>query len=241
MNADDKLEMVVQKSRSLLDNMPGFFYIKTLASKYLYCSAEVASATKIKTKKLVGRTDDAFPWEEFCTQYQQDDNNAIDKKISDVLQPIPVSNSLVLTSRCVKNPIYDDLGNPIGIFGRATIFAGCKNIKEAIACIFLMNKSKKHDVFDDFPGANLTNRESECLFLILRGKTTKDIAKFLEVSPRTVETHIDHIKIKLGVCSKSEIIHKAIELGLVDVIPKNSVLRGLSSNPKKWRDVLYFS
>ena len=46
---------------------------------------------------------------------------------------------------------------------------------------------------------HLTQRESEVLTWVARGKTNKDIADILGMSPRTVNKHLEHIYVKLGV------------------------------------------
>lgn len=46
---------------------------------------------------------------------------------------------------------------------------------------------------------NLTAREGEVLYWVALGKTTPDIAMILESSPRTVNKHLEHIYMKLGV------------------------------------------
>ena len=45
----------------------------------------------------------------------------------------------------------------------------------------------------------LTDREIEVLRWVSCGKTNKDIADILQLSPRTVNKHLEHIYIKLGV------------------------------------------
>jgi DNA-binding NarL/FixJ family response regulator len=45
---------------------------------------------------------------------------------------------------------------------------------------------------------NFTNRETQILDLISKGYNTKQIAKALELSPRTVEVHIANMKSKTG-------------------------------------------
>ncbi len=53
----------------------------------------------------------------------------------------------------------------------------------------------------------LSKQESRCLKLLATGKSAKEIANFLNLSPRTVEGYIDHIKLKLGYSCKSALIH----------------------------------
>ena len=46
---------------------------------------------------------------------------------------------------------------------------------------------------------NLTAREGEVLYWVALGKTTPNIAEILESSPRTINKHLEHIYMKLGV------------------------------------------
>ena len=45
----------------------------------------------------------------------------------------------------------------------------------------------------------LTNRESEVLYWTIKGKTSRDIGDILGSSPRTVNKHLEHVFVKLGV------------------------------------------
>ena len=46
---------------------------------------------------------------------------------------------------------------------------------------------------------HLTQREAEVLAWLAKGKTNRDIADILGMSPRTVNKHLEHIYVKLGV------------------------------------------
>lgn len=62
----------------------------------------------------------------------------------------------------------------------------------------------------------LTGRESEVLLWVARGKTNRDIAEILEMSPRTVNKHLEHIFEKLGVETRSAAADAAArQLGLL--------------------------
>jgi len=54
----------------------------------------------------------------------------------------------------------------------------------------------------------LTAREKEILNLILEGKSNKEIASALFISPSTVKTHIHNIFKKMSVSSRDELIQK---------------------------------
>ncbi|MFZ3117913.1 MAG: helix-turn-helix transcriptional regulator, partial [Variovorax sp.] len=51
--------------------------------------------------------------------------------------------------------------------------------------------------------AALTPRETEVLSWLAKGKTNRDIAEILGMSPRTVNKHLEHIFEKLGVETRS--------------------------------------
>lgn len=58
--------------------------------------------------------------------------------------------------------------------------------------------------------ASLTPREREILDFVTRGWATKEIARSLDVSPRTVETHRAHIAEKLGTTSVAEMVRLSV-------------------------------
>jgi len=73
--------------------------------------------------------------------------------------------------------------------------------------------NKKHKILDSKLKSNnrlklLSNREKECVHFILQGYTSKEIAKELAISYRTVETFINRIKIKYDARKLSELVFK---------------------------------
>ena len=66
------------------------------------------------------------------------------------------------------------------------------------------------------PLDRLTPREREVLKLIGRGLPNKLIARELEVSEKTVKTHVGHVLAKLGVSDRTQAALVAVRAGLVD-------------------------
>lgn len=56
----------------------------------------------------------------------------------------------------------------------------------------------------------LTPREKECLRLLLTNQTAKNIAQHMNISVRTVETHLENIRQKWHCSNKAELIIKAM-------------------------------
>jgi two-component system, NarL family, response regulator LiaR len=62
----------------------------------------------------------------------------------------------------------------------------------------------------------LTERETDVLRLLARGKSNKELSQVLNISEQTVKTHVSHILAKLGVPSRTQAALYAIRMGLVD-------------------------
>ena len=69
---------------------------------------------------------------------------------------------------------------------------------------------------DGDPLDRLTPREREVLELIGRGFPNKRIARRLEVSEKTVKTHVGHVLAKLGVTDRTQAAVVAVRAGLVE-------------------------
>lgn len=63
----------------------------------------------------------------------------------------------------------------------------------------------------------LSNRQSQCLYHLVRGLTAKQIAKVLGLSNRTIEFYLENLKEKFNCPNKSDLIAKAIEMGFGNI------------------------
>lgn len=61
----------------------------------------------------------------------------------------------------------------------------------------------------------LTGREKEIATLVAGGLRNHEIAERLQISPRTVDAHVEHIRNKLGYRSRAQVAGWAIEQGLL--------------------------
>lgn len=63
----------------------------------------------------------------------------------------------------------------------------------------------------------ITPRQREVLKLVALGKTTREIAALLGVSPRTVDTHRAELMSRLGAHDAFSLLREAVRLGLIDL------------------------
>jgi len=77
---------------------------------------------------------------------------------------------------------------------------------------FLRELNFKRCQFEDPMLANtvFSKREFECALAIIQGKTAEETAKKLFLSRRTVETHLENLKNKLGCLNKAELKKKLL-------------------------------
>lgn len=62
---------------------------------------------------------------------------------------------------------------------------------------------------------SLTERETDVLRLLARGKANKEVAHALSIGEKTVKTHVSNILAKLGVQSRTQAALHAVRIGLV--------------------------
>lgn len=74
-----------------------------------------------------------------------------------------------------------------------------------------MQKMKR----DGQSAVQLSKREREVIKLIALGKSSKEIARIMEISPRTVDTYRKRLMDKLGLKNLAEVVRYAVRLGVV--------------------------
>ena len=77
-------------------------------------------------------------------------------------------------------------------------------------------------------GPVLTVRESEILEYVAQGLSTKEIALLVGIAPRTVDRHIENVRLKLRAKNRTHMIACAVMEGLLDVDrnPPEEVVNG---------------
>lgn len=139
-----------------------------------------------------------------------------------------------------KSPIFDKEKKVVGCAAHFLEINNCNiaNLSwllckaDASRAISKKNQQISYKIEDTYIDFKLNKRESECLFFLLRGKTSKEIAYILKISPKTVAGYIDQVKTKMDCYSKSSLIEKAIYFGLMGMVPQsilsNNLLNGIS-------------
>lgn len=130
-----------------------------------------------------------------------------------------------------KNPIINSASNAIGI---NMIFSYMTN-NPLINLTYAISQSTKYfsnaknsnqfsfSVVNNIDSLNLSPKKTEILFYLLRGKSNNEIAAILKRSPRTIEKHVEALKLAFNCSKKSELIEKALDSGCLNYIPKSFI------------------
>jgi len=106
-------------------------------------------------------------------------------------------------------------GSPVEELVRAleALYQGRRYLSAPLSERLLAQAEAPQDLRD--PYETLTDRERQILHLTAEGYTSREIAERLFISPRTVEKHRENLMAKLGIHSQAELIHYAVQRGLV--------------------------
>lgn len=94
------------------------------------------------------------------------------------------------------------------------IAAGIAAVIEGEQVLLLQSASPETSPFEN-ETARLTQRQLDVLRLLIAGKTNKEIAQALEISPFTVRIHVSALLKSLGVSSRTAAVAKASAYGLI--------------------------
>jgi len=221
--------------KSLFDQMPGCWGCKDRDSRFLYANkeyGEIIGFGENRHLEVIGRTDFDMPCETTnCAELfrKQDKTVIITEQPMRILDIHPFAGKEWKAYIFTKTPLYDNKKQVIG-----TIFQGTNvtnsSVLEIGSLLSKMTTEIQNDLLcnqssfilgNKFHEIKLSERESECLFFILRGKTVKQIAKYLGISFRTVEEYLINLKIKFAARNKYELIDKAIQIGFLNTIPES--------------------
>lgn len=197
-----KSEQFVDKINNLVENLPGYVLIKDLDSRYIAASEEMPRLLGFANlADMLGKTDGEknCPAALKAKDFRQEDLNLIQNDI-------PISSVAHLDYAegqfsCIYHKwlIHDDNGLPQAI----VVFNQPFEFRNRAA-------AKSHGESNYF---KLSKQQLKCLKLLLRGNTYHRISQELSLSPRTVESYINEIKVKMNCHKKSQIIETALKFG----------------------------
>ncbi len=218
---------------TFVDQLPGYFLLKDLQSCFLMASTKTAKMVGFRNiEDMIGLTDYDIKCEavSLAHHFQQQDKEVINNSKLVFLAYLHFSNEWKIMLH-EKSILTNNTNHNIGICCYLTDITDYRLVDFTR---FLVEFDRKHclqacqDQFTyvlnrSYFDLSLPPRQSECLFFLLRGKSIKTIARILDLSPRTVESYIESIKIRLDCRTKAELIELAWQKGYMNIIPKSLI------------------
>lgn len=142
---------------------------------------------------------------------------------------VPETKIIILTMHAKESYVHRALN--AGILGYVLKDSPSTDIIDAIRAVvrgeYFLSPRIKAGVIDNYLESKktqpivrgydlLSEREQQVFRLVVEGKSAKEIADLLFVSPKTIEKHRSNIMNKLGVHGRLELLKYAIKIGIVD-------------------------
>ena len=105
-----------------------------------------------------------------------------------------------------KTQVAEDLLVAIQEVAQGKVYL-CPEVSHTVVQAFLTKA--------DLPSDSLSPREEQVLQLLVEGKSTKETARLLGISAKTVESHRHHIMMKLDIHDMPGLVRHAIRRGLI--------------------------
>lgn len=184
----DLVKFINGSNAMLLDALPAFVWMKDLDGVYLGCNKLFAEKMGLDNKNMIiGRKDSVKEFPGIPKPY-------FDEIEANCARVIEEKRAITFHEN-----FADHLGNPERY--RSVIspmFYQGKLVGIMRVAIMLEQSVIKEPTF--------TLRQKQCLQLLAKGKTFKEIANALNITPRTVRFHLDLVKKQLSVKTKSQLI-----------------------------------
>ncbi len=217
----------------LFDQLPGYAAIKDLDARYVRANNKLSTLTGFAHQHdMIGLLDSDLKCQaaESANTYRKEDLDVIAR--DEAIQLMCFDNYANNDARLlhtVKSPLRDENGEICGIMNQAQELTldGMSRILLRMNDSLLNGRPVTFEIRENYHGINLSRRECECLFYLLRGFSATDISNTLNLSKRTIESYIENIKSKLKCDSKKQIFEKAHQLGFIHTLPI-SILQQLS-------------
>lgn len=217
------LRSIIHDAKPILEQMGQIIFFKDPDFTYADANPRLVEFSRLgNIKNVLGKDDYNLPWAEGADFYRKIDKEILaggEKRLA--MQVRVGSGELVPAIQC-KKPVKDPASGKV--MGIMVVMEEARN--RILKDFLVMDKNVLPSEYlhskyciDDYHNYNFTPRETECLFYLLRGMQTKNIASATGVSPRTIEKYIANLMVKFGCHCKSELIAKAIEQGFIDFLP----------------------
>lgn len=228
-------------SSLLLEQMPGWMFVKNLELKYTSTTLRSALLCGFKNQHdKYDKTDHELKCKasESAIYFQEQDKKVIseDREIT-FLQLNQYADDKVHVFLTKKIPLKKSCGTIIGVCGIVEEFSNPAIVKGVFDLVnvgktdSILNLNKKNF---EINGGNffkvLSDSESEIVFYFIRGLSSKEIGFSLHLSSRSVEATLNNLKNKFNCNSLQDFYNYCLTQQAYNCIPKTLLRRCINPN-----------
>ncbi|MBN9228265.1 MULTISPECIES: helix-turn-helix transcriptional regulator [Legionella] len=183
-----------------LSNFSTLFFWKDKKGEYLGCNDSFAERVGFdKSQKVLGCTDFDLCWSDSAPDFRLNDLQVIKyEKPKIIIETGKLLNGDLGKAISYKLPLRSASTHEVtGIIG--------------IAIEFNQMEISTDSLTNSIHISQLTKRQKECLFYLSKGLSIKQIARVLQLSPRTVEHYLEAVREKLDCHSLAQLKEKIFE------------------------------
>lgn len=191
----------------IFESFPGSVFCKDKAGTYLAVNRIQLSMNG--NVNMLGKKDSDMHWIEQAPMLQQNDHQIIhSEKFRTFIEPSFMADKKLRTFLSYKFPLKSKSNKTIGIFGMAVLFDDSKLMNTWLFELGFLNPAN----LLTRNNKNLTRREMDCLYYVVRGMTMKQIAASMNLAPKTIEHYLEAIKKKLNCRLRSDLVSHALQI-----------------------------
>ena len=214
--------------QSLIDTSPNIAFAKDINHRFIAVNEKyVKSVSMESAHSIVGRHETDMPWSSTeSLEYINSDIRVIDSRqpLINHVETQSISQgksySILVNKHCVindKNKVIGVAGNYRVISDNQRRLLSIQDVHNNLKRIFSLDFKKINIVIEN-KDVKLTRQETLCALLTIIGYTADNISAELMLSRRTVEAHINNIKLKTAVTKKSEMVRHLLHSSLIENI-----------------------
>lgn len=226
---------LAEKYSYMINQFPGYFLLKTCDSRYFGFSQKFSDLLGWKEQEdCIGRTDDDLRCQasELADIFVQEDQETLLRKQTKQLHLTRYCDDNVKIFITNKRKLISDDGSTAGILVYDEDVTYNQSVQKFLLGQLIklkpyaknkknLNFSAKMKITNGYDGLNLSVRESEVFFYLIRKESSKAIATLLNITKKTVEKHAQNIMEKLHCNSRDQLIDFAENKKIIKVLLKS--------------------
>jgi len=235
----ENIYSLAEQYSHIISQLPGLFLLKSCDSKYFGFSPQFSNLLGWKNQQeCIGRSDADLPCQasELAEVFVQEDRETLLNgdtkqlhltKYCDENVKIFITNKKRLVSKnneVIGIVVYDEDVTYHPVIQKMAVDEMVK------MRAYTSNKAEhalKMKIIPCYKGLNLSIRESEVLYYLIRKESLKIISGLLNISTRTVEKHTQNIMEKLECYSRKQLIEFAADTEIFNVLLNSLFTRSI--------------